>query len=85
MPNEIRRAEVAGPITPSLHDSIMARLNGLNDAHAVVLSVDYDNTSNMAKLAVFGNVGDGWSFAGYLAHEVKSHHTEAGFEIRKVF
>lgn len=79
--SEIREA----PLTPNLRDNIISRLNNLDDARAVVLAVDYDDGTDMARLAVYGNAGNGWSFAGWLGHEVKSNHTELGFEIKKVF
>lgn len=71
-------------IAPTLRESILRRLDSIDGA-AVVVSVDYENDSGKALLMVMGKERSGWSFAGWLEHEIRSNHTAAGFEVRKVW
>ena len=80
MTDDIRPA----PLNASLRDAIEAKLNTL-DANAAIVAVDYESATGLAKLAVYGKIDDKWSFAGWLAHDVRLSNTSAGFEIRRAF
>ena len=80
MIDEVRPA----PLTTTLRDAIEAKLNTL-DADAAIVAVDWETSTGIARLAVYGKIGENWSFAGWLAHDTKASNTAVGFEVRRTF
>lgn len=82
MADEIRPAPFSSASISAALDKALARVEPGKTVAFVAVAEKSPSEKLQHRMAVMVNLGDGWSFGGFLAGDIKTPLREAGAELR---